>query len=77
MEMQCTSVFSPGWIKYRHGTKETVLTGHWAALYRLMLNVDGEEKASAEFWSFFKAPEQALDLIEKSAYLSPQVSTPA
>lgn len=75
--MNCTFVYAPGYIKYRHGRFETVLTGAWAGLYRMMLKADGEEKASEEFWSFFEDPVYTLGLIEKSAYLSPQVSTPA
>ena len=75
--MECTYVYAPGWIKYRHGKYETVLVGAWASLYRAMVKTDGEEKASDEFWSFFKDPVTVLDLIEKSAYLSPQICTSA
>ena len=73
--MECTFVYAPGFIRYRHGSYQTVLTGAWAGLYRMMLKADGEDKASEEFWSFFEDPVYTLGLIEKSAYLSPQVST--
>lgn len=73
--MECAAVYAPGWIHYKHGKHETVLLGHWAALYRMMVKADGEATASEEFWSFFEDPEYSLGLIEKnSGYLSPQIT---
>ena len=77
MTMECQFVYAPGFIRYQHGEYKTVLFGHWAALYRAMVKMDGEAHASDEFWSFFEDPVYTLGLINKSAYLSPQVSTPA
>jgi hypothetical protein len=74
-ELTCSCVYDPGWIQYKHGTFTSILYGHWAALYRMMVKWDGEEKASNEFWGFFKNPAYTLAQLEKSAYLTPQIST--
>ena len=74
---ECTFVYKPGWIEYKHGEFSAILFGHWAAIYRLMKNFDGEEHASEEFWSFFSKPEVTIRQIEMGAYMAEQVCTPS
>lgn len=73
--LKCKGIYDPGWAVLKKGNSSHVIYGHWAAFYRMMVNWDGEEKATEEFLSIFENPDLALMQLEKSAYLSPQVST--
>ena len=54
--------FGPkNYVQYRHGDFTALVSGPLAWLYQSMVKMDGEEKASEEFWSFFpENPEGTL-----------------